>query len=103
MKIVETLDISNPDKVLLGAKHIKLTFNTETDQVAIDTPAMIVDPEVPIETLMRQLEAFWQMGHPDEVYSPSGVFHIRGRCDECGAPCDEEGCTVDRSHEVAKP
>jgi hypothetical protein len=24
-----------------------------------------------------------------------------GRCDSCGAPCDAEGCTVDREHEIA--
>lgn len=26
-----------------------------------------------------------------------------GHCDTCGAPCDFDGCTVDRSHEIANP
>lgn len=28
---------------------------------------------------------------------------LRGRCDTCGAPCDDDGCTADRTHEVALP
>lgn len=24
-----------------------------------------------------------------------------GRCDTCGHPCDEQGCTIDRSHDIA--
>lgn len=24
-----------------------------------------------------------------------------GRCDTCGAPCDDDGCTADRTHEAA--
>lgn len=37
----------------------------------------------------------------DETVGPDGEFLPRGRCDTCGAPCDENGCTADRSHEVA--
>lgn len=37
----------------------------------------------------------------DESVGPDGEFLPRGRCDTCGAPCDEQGCAADRSHEVA--
>lgn len=31
----------------------------------------------------------------DDEDEASGAY---GRCDSCGAPCDEEGCTSNRSH-----
>lgn len=37
----------------------------------------------------------------DETVGPDGEFLSHGRCDTCGAPCDERGCTIDREHKVA--
>jgi hypothetical protein len=38
----------------------------------------------------------------DEVYR-NDAARIYGRCDTCGEPCDEGGCTLDSEHETAKP
>lgn len=40
----------------------------------------------------------------DDCYDENGRAYPRGRCDTCGAPCDDdEGlCTADQTHEVAK-
>lgn len=35
-----------------------------------------------------------------QVYGEDGVC---GHCDICGAPCDESGCTDDRTHVIANP
>ena len=37
----------------------------------------------------------------DETVDEDGEFLPRGRCDTCGNPCDEQGCTLDRDHQVA--
>lgn len=37
----------------------------------------------------------------DECVGPDGEFLPHGRCDTCGAPCDEHGCTTSRDHQVA--
>lgn len=38
----------------------------------------------------------------DDCYGPDGEPYKRGRCDTCGAPCDDDSgeCTNDPSHEV---
>lgn len=38
---------------------------------------------------------FMAMAEDEDAESPFG------RCDECGAPCDEAGCIVDSDHQVA--
>lgn len=51
------------------------------------------------------LEGRTDLGQPavtmDESYGPDGQPLPRGRCDTCGAPCDGQGCTTDRSHDTA--
>lgn len=37
----------------------------------------------------------------DETYDEHGDFLARGRCDTCGAPVDDNGCSTDRTHPVA--
>lgn len=37
----------------------------------------------------------------DDCYDLSGKPLPYGRCDTCGAPCDSDGCTADRGHQVA--
>lgn len=39
----------------------------------------------------------------DECVGADGEWLKFGRCDTCGAPCDDAGCTTDREHEVAIP
>lgn len=39
----------------------------------------------------------------DEAYDPAGEPLPHGRCDICGAPCDENGCPANRNHLAAKP
>lgn len=51
MKIVEEVEIVNEEKVFMGKEHIKLTLDTETRRVSIDTPAMFADPVVTVDTL----------------------------------------------------
>lgn len=38
----------------------------------------------------------------DEVYWVDGCRIEHGRCDTCGQPCDESGCTQDRQHTTAR-
>src|SRR3954470_4884949 len=47
-------------------------------------------PEPPLTDPERR---YWD----DEDY----VDYEYGRCDECGAPCDKDGCVDDRTHEAA--
>lgn len=42
-----------------------------------------------------------ELKHPDESFDADGNALAHGRCDTCGAPCDERGCTVDLAHVVA--
>jgi hypothetical protein len=37
----------------------------------------------------------------DEVFDPDGTPLPYGRCDTCGARCDKDGCTWERSHKIA--
>lgn len=41
-----------------------------------------------------------QQSPDDEVYWVDGCVIEHGRCDTCGEPCDEDGCTSDRQHVV---
>lgn len=48
---------------------------------------------------------YYAVGQPrpgDERFGSDDKPLTRGRCDTCGAPCDDAGCTSSRSHEVAK-
>lgn len=42
----------------------------------------------------------WIHGEYDEAFA-AGVG-VRGRCDTCGAACDDQGCIGDRDHDVAQ-
>jgi hypothetical protein len=56
MKIQETVAVQNEDKVWVGKKHIDLTFDTETGELAFDIPAMFANPIVDLEALQRTLD-----------------------------------------------
>jgi hypothetical protein len=49
MKIVETVEVSNEEKVFMGHKDLRLTLDTETRRVEIDTPAMFTNPVLNID------------------------------------------------------
>lgn len=55
MKIVEEVPILNEDKVFMGHKDIKLTLDTETGRVSMDTPAMMSDPLISLDVLEGKL------------------------------------------------
>ena len=55
MQIVERLAIVNPEKVLMGDKEVKLTLDTDTGRVEIDTPAMFTNPKVTLTELQNKL------------------------------------------------
>lgn len=55
MKIVETVEILNAQKVVFGDKDIKLTLDTETGRISIDTPAMFTDPVISLDKLEEKL------------------------------------------------
>lgn len=55
MKILETVTIRNPEKVFMGDKDIKLTFDTDTGRLVVDTPAMFTDPIVNLSELQEKL------------------------------------------------
>lgn len=56
MEIVERLSLVNDDKVWVGDKEIKLTLNTETGRVTVDTPAMFSDPVVTLDSLQEAVK-----------------------------------------------
>lgn len=55
MKILEEIEVLNEDKVFIGHKDIKLTLDTETGQVSIDTPAMMPNPVVSLTVLEEKI------------------------------------------------
>jgi tetrahydromethanopterin S-methyltransferase subunit B len=55
MKIVETIEIVNSDKVWIGDKEIKLTLDTETGRIAFDAPAMFTNPIVRLDLLQEKI------------------------------------------------
>lgn len=55
MKIVETVELVNEDKVWIGDKEIKLTLDTETGRVLVDAPAMFHDPIVTLDKLEEKI------------------------------------------------
>lgn len=61
MRIVETIDLVNADKVVFGARVLKLELDTDTNRVTIDAPAMFVNPIVPMDELQEKLMALADM------------------------------------------
>jgi tetrahydromethanopterin S-methyltransferase subunit B len=55
MKVMETLEIINAEKVFLGDKDIKLMLDTDTGRVAIHTPAMMTDPVIRLDLLEEKI------------------------------------------------
>lgn len=55
MKIVETVELINDNKVWVGDKEIKLTLDTETGRMEVDTPAMFQDPIITLDSLEAKL------------------------------------------------
>lgn len=56
MKIVETVEIINARTVIVGGRDVKLTLDTETGQLAINTPAMLTDPTVSLDKLEEKIQ-----------------------------------------------
>lgn len=57
MKIVEHMTPDNVEKVFIGPKEIKLTYDTETEKVAVNTPAIWGgDVEVSMSALRDTLD-----------------------------------------------
>lgn len=56
MKIVESVEITNAQKVVIGDKDIKLTLDTETGRLSIDAPAMFTDPVVSLDALEEKIK-----------------------------------------------
>jgi tetrahydromethanopterin S-methyltransferase subunit B len=56
MKIVETVELINSDKVWIGDKEIKLTLDTETGRITFDAPAMFTDPIVSLDLLKDKIQ-----------------------------------------------
>lgn len=53
MEIVERITLVNAEKVFMGDKDVKLTLDTDTGRVSIDTPAMFTDPVVTLDDLQE--------------------------------------------------
>lgn len=62
MKIVETISLANSDKVMFGSKELKLTLDTNTRRVEIETPAMFGNSVVQLDELRNKLDALRQLG-----------------------------------------
>lgn len=56
MKIVETVTPVNHNKTIAGDHDIKLTLDTETDELTIVTPAMFSSPKVKFDELKDALD-----------------------------------------------
>lgn len=57
MKVVETIEVVNAQKVIMGDRHIGLCLDTETGRLAIDTPAMFTDPIISLDVLEEKIKA----------------------------------------------
>lgn len=55
MKLTEPITPVNHNKVVVGDHEIKLTLDTETNELSIVTPAMFSTPVVEFTELMRVL------------------------------------------------
>jgi hypothetical protein len=56
MEVVERITLINADKVLMGDKDIKLTLDTDTGRVTVDTPAMFTNPVVELDSLQETVK-----------------------------------------------
>lgn len=57
MKIIETVEVVNAQKVVLGDRTVGLTLDTETGRVEISNPAMFTDPVVTLDVLEEKIKA----------------------------------------------
>lgn len=64
MKITETLTPVNSEKTVLGSRDITLTYDTATDELSINAPAMFTNPVVKLSDLRDTLSKL------SEHYSP---------------------------------
>lgn len=55
MKIVETIELINAQKVILGDRTMKLTLDTDTGRLSIDAPAMFTDPVISLDVLENKI------------------------------------------------
>lgn len=56
MKIIETVEVINSQKVFIGDREVELQLETETGRVSIATPAMFTNPVVRLDELKAKLE-----------------------------------------------
>lgn len=56
MKIIEPIVLINAKKTVLGKREVTLTLDTDTEEVAISTPAMFVDPVISLRDLQVAVE-----------------------------------------------
>lgn len=60
------------------------------------------NPDLVIDSICRAMAGFPQSPLPildlDECYDGNGTAYPYGRCDTCGLPCDENGCTQPGLH-----
>lgn len=56
MRIQESVELINEDKVVFGSKELKLTLDTDTRRISIDAPAMFTDPVVRLDQLKDKID-----------------------------------------------
>jgi hypothetical protein len=70
MEIVERIPLVNEDKVWAGDRDIKLTLNTDTGRVSIDTPAMFSDPVATLDDLQEAVKNLVNIHQSQEPPAP---------------------------------
>lgn len=56
MRITETIIPINAENTVLGSREMKLTLDTDTNEMTIDTPAMFTYPIVNFDEFQAVLE-----------------------------------------------
>lgn len=56
MKLVESVELTNADKVVFGDHDLTLTLDTETRRISINAPLMFTDPIVSLDALKNKIE-----------------------------------------------
>lgn len=104
----------------MAENHVTVTVSSEdvrqiAERVVNDDDTLDMQGHIngqPVTVRFRPWEPDEDLASPDEIaergmffvdetVGPDGEFLTHGRCDTCGAPCDENGCPVNREHPVA--
>lgn len=101
------------DGVWVGTHRLPLssaiTYCKEFRRHSFDCPVVIVpdgQDQAPLVKLVNSLhdgKSVFTRPVEDETVDGNGIPYPRGRCDTCGAPCDDKAgfCTEDPDHVVA--